>query len=137
MSAQLFLLECPTIWRRLTLLRTSFQLLLAPIALFGDRQTRVFFGAEICFDGGHGVGFNVWGPSKADPWPLGRPRGAGKGGLVYICIYVYTGVGVDCTELVVGWYSVTISPARICGIAGLHAYIAEQRIERRSAADPG
>ena len=71
------------------------------------------------------MGFNVWGPSEADSWPVGRPRGAEKGVLVYICIYVYTGIGEGRTELVVGWYSVTVPPARICGIAGLHADLAE------------
>ena len=83
------------------------------------------------------MGFNVWGPSEADSWPVGRPRGAGKGFSVYICIYVHTRAGVGCTELFVGWYSVTVPPARICGIVGLHADLAEQRIERRSAAESG
>ena len=79
------------------------------------------------------MGFNVWGPTEADSWPVGRPRGAEKRGLVYICIYVYTGVGVGRTELVVGWYSMIVPPARLRCIADFYAAPAEDFINRRSA----
>ena len=83
------------------------------------------------------MGFNVWGPTEADSWPVGRPRGAEKRGLVYICIYVYTGVGVGRTELVVGWYSMTVPPARIRCIADFYADPAEEFIKRRSSGESG
>ena len=83
------------------------------------------------------MGFNVWGPTEADSWPVGRPRGAEKRVLVYICIYVYTGVGESRTELVVSWYSTTVPPVRACYVTGLHSDLAGKSIERRSAGMSG